>query len=175
MNQHSEETYLQAEQEIRNNNYAEAFRLLNEVLSEDPTAAPAHNSMGWLYKTQFDDYERAENHYLAAIRYDQHYPHAYWNLCYLYTDLERFDDVYELLKKCERIPSLDKSMVAYRKGVMEENRSNITGAIDLYRQAITQTLSDDRIEELKKQIERCEYKLSVDPTLGKKEGLKRFF
>ena len=66
MNANSEELYLEAEADIKNNNYAEAFKKYESILYEEPDSAPAHNSMGWLYKTQFDDYAKAENHFSTA-------------------------------------------------------------------------------------------------------------
>ena len=57
MNANSEELYLEAEADIKNNNYAEAFKKYESILYEEPDSAPAHNSMGWLYKTQFDGAE----------------------------------------------------------------------------------------------------------------------
>jgi tetratricopeptide (TPR) repeat protein len=63
MNANSEELYLEAEADIKNNHYAEAFKKYESILYEEPDSAQAHNSMGWLYKTQFDDYAKAENHF----------------------------------------------------------------------------------------------------------------
>ena len=50
MHIHSEELYLEAEADIKNNNYAEAFKKFESILYEEPDSAPAHNSLGWLYK-----------------------------------------------------------------------------------------------------------------------------
>src|SRR5580692_531241 len=79
MNTNMEELYLEAEADIKNNNYAEAFKKYENILYDEPDSAPAHNSMGWLYKTQFDDYAKAENHFLTAIKCDSFYPHAYFH------------------------------------------------------------------------------------------------
>ena len=70
MNTNSEELYLEAEADIKNNHYADAFKKYESILYDEPDSAPAHNSLGWLYKTQFDDYAKAENHFLTAIRCD---------------------------------------------------------------------------------------------------------
>ena len=63
MNTNMEELYLEAEADIKNNNYAEAFKKYESILYDEPSSAPAHNSLGWLYKTQLDDYGKAENHF----------------------------------------------------------------------------------------------------------------
>ena len=63
-----EQLYLEAEADIRNSNYHEAFEKYETILYEEPGYAPAHNSMGWIYKNQFDNYAKAENHSKASIQ-----------------------------------------------------------------------------------------------------------
>ena len=46
-----EELYLEAEADIKNNNYAEAFKKYETILYEEPGNGPTLNSLGWLYKT----------------------------------------------------------------------------------------------------------------------------
>lgn len=161
MSHHLEEIYLTAELECKNGNYTEAFKLYHEILQEDPTSASAHNSLGWMYKTQFDDYLRAETHYRTAIKANPAYPHAYWNLCYLLTDMERYDEAYKLLKLCESVNTLDKSLLKLRLGILEEQKGDFKQAIKRYKEGLLCAMSDERLEELKKLIERCEYKQSI--------------
>ena len=86
MTTNSEELYLEAEADIKNNNYSEAFKKYESILYEEPDSAPAHNSMGWLYKTQFDDYAKAENHFQTAVKCDPLYPHSYFHIAALLMD-----------------------------------------------------------------------------------------
>jgi len=44
MNANSEELYLEAEADIKNNNYAVAFKKYESILYEEPDSAPAHNA-----------------------------------------------------------------------------------------------------------------------------------
>src|SRR4051794_30853034 len=90
---HVEDLYLESDQAIKNGNFLEAKNLLETILSEEPNYSQPHNSLGWLYRPQFDDYETAENHFLAAIRFNPEYPHPYWNYIYLLTDMERFGEL----------------------------------------------------------------------------------
>ena len=120
MNANSEELYLEAEADIKNNNYAEAFKKYESILYEEPDSAPAHNSMGWLYKTQFDDYAKAENHFLTAMKCDPLYPHAYFHMAALLMDMERFDELRQHLDRCLRVRTIDKSWVYGRCALSEE-------------------------------------------------------
>ena len=74
-----DELYLESEADIKNSLFAEAYHKCESILYEEPKHAPAHNSMGWLLKTQFDDYDRAENHFLTAMRCDPLYPLPYFH------------------------------------------------------------------------------------------------
>src|ERR1043166_747380 len=161
MNSHSEDLYLEAEQAIKDSNFIEAKRIYEEILEEDPRSACTHNSMGWLYKTQFDNYDKAERHYQAAIRYEPSYPHSYWNLAYLYNDLERWDELRALMKQCLSVPTVDKSLIYNRIALMEEQMEHFEKASQCYRKASLLCVSDERLEEFGKAIKRCEYKMEL--------------
>src|ERR1700760_1515716 len=115
MNTSSEELYLEAEADIKNNNYAEAFKKYESILYDEPASAPAHNSLGWLYKTQFDDYVKAENHFLTAMRGDELNAH---------------------LEKCLKVRTIEKSWVYGRYALIEEQKLNFDKAIYFFEKAI---------------------------------------
>jgi hypothetical protein len=73
-----EEIYLEAEADIKSNAFAEAYKKQETILYEEPNYAPAHNSMGWLLKNQFDDLLKAEKHFQAAMKSNPLYPHPYF-------------------------------------------------------------------------------------------------
>src|SRR6187549_1297302 len=93
MTTRTEELFLEAEADIRNSNYPEAFQKYEDILYEEPGYAPAHNSIGWIFKTQFDNYKKAELHFHAAIKADPNYPHPYFHLASLLLDQERFAEL----------------------------------------------------------------------------------
>jgi len=154
MNANSEELYLEAEADIKNNNYAEAFKKYESILYEEPDSAPAHNSMGWLYKTQFDDYAKAENHFFTAIKCDPLYPHSYFHIAALLMDMERFDELRQHLDRCLRVRTIDKSWVYGRFALSEEQRQN-------YEKAILASQNDEKIKDYRQDIERCQMKTEI--------------
>lgn len=164
-----EQLYLEAEADIRGSNYHEAFQKYESILYEEPDFAPAHNSMGWIYKTQFDNYQKAEMHFKAAIQADGLYPHPYFHLASIYIDLERFDDLKRLLDKCLNIITIEKSWVHYRFGLMNEFKSNYDEAIKEYRQAIVFCMNNDKIKEYQADIERCKMKNEIIAEMNKQE------
>jgi tetratricopeptide (TPR) repeat protein len=125
MTSKAEEMYLEAEADIRNSNYHDAFQKHESIIYEEPDFAPAHNSIGWLYKTQFDSYDKAEMHFKAAMKSDPLYPHPYFHLATLYIDLERLDDLKKHLERCLKIVTVEKAWIYYRYGMIEERRVNM--------------------------------------------------
>jgi tetratricopeptide (TPR) repeat protein len=161
MTTNSEELYLEAEADIKNNNYAEAFKKYESILYEEPDSAPAHNSLGWLYKTQFDDYSKAENHFLTAIRCDSLYPHSYFHIAALLMDMERFDELTQHLEKCLKVRTIDKSWVYGRYALMEELKTNFDKSILYFEKAILASQNDDKIKDYKQDIDRCKMKTEI--------------
>ncbi|MFZ1529412.1 MAG: hypothetical protein WAT19_11700 [Ferruginibacter sp.] len=167
----TDELYLESEADIKNNLYAEAYRKCESILYEDPKHAPAHNSMGWLLKTQFDDYDRAENHFLTAMRCDPLYPHPYFHYSTFLTDLERFTDLEKHLERCLAVPTLEKSWIFSKRAIMEELRLHFEAAILNYEKAILSSLMDEKIKGYQEDIERCKLKLGIMKQAGLKGKL----
>ena len=158
MNTNMEELYLEAEADIKNNNYAEAFKKYESILYDEPASAPAHNSLGWLYKTQFDDYGKAENHFMTAMKSDPLYPHPYFHLAALLMDMERWDELGQHLEKCLKVRTIEKSWVYGRYALIEEVKLNFEKAIYFFEKAILSSQNDEKIKDYKQDIERCEMK-----------------
>ncbi|MFL9482083.1 tetratricopeptide repeat protein [Chitinophagaceae bacterium LWZ2-11] len=161
MTEQLEQLYLEAEADIRNNNYHEAFQKHLSIVYDEPDFAPSHNSLGWIYKTQFDDYEKAITHFKAAIRCNPLYPHPYFHLAGTYIDLDRFNDVLDHLAKCIKIATIDKGWVYYRYGMIDEIKGHYEDAIKNYERAILHTMNNDKLSDYKIDIERCRTKLEI--------------
>ena len=156
-----EQLYLEAEADIRNSNYHEAFEKYETILYEEPGYAPAHNSMGWIYKTQFDNYAKSENHFKAAIQADNLYPHPYFHLSSVYFDLDKFDDLKKHLHKCLTVATIEKAWIHYRFGMIEETLCKYDDAIKHYQNAILNSFNNEKITDYKADIERCNTKLEL--------------
>jgi len=161
MNTNMEELYLEAEADIKNNNFAEAFKKYESILYDEPDSAPAHNSLGWLYKTQFDDYAKAENHFQTAMKGDPLYPHPYFHLAALLMDMERFDELNTHLERCLRVRTIEKSWVYGRYALIEELKLNFDKAVFFFEKAILSSQNDEKIKDYKQDIERCEMKTGI--------------
>lgn len=161
MNTQQVEIYLEAENDVANKNYVEAFRKYDSILFEEPASAPTHNSLGWIYRTQMDDYSNAERHYRAAISGDPAYPHAYLNYIILLMDLERFDELEQWAKKAMKVAAVDKAWLYQRLGLVEELKLNFEAAIGYFEKASLLTLSEEKIRCYREDIQRCEEKKTL--------------
>ena len=156
-----EEIYLEAEADIKNNNFAEGLKKYESILYDEPDSAPAHNSLGWLFKTQFDNYAKAENHFQTAIKGDPLYPHPYFHLAALLMDMERFVELKQHLEKCLKVPTIEKSWVYNRYGLMKEINLDLDKAIYYFEKAILSSQNDEKIKDYRQDIERCEAKKEI--------------
>lgn len=157
-----EDLYLQSEQAIREGDLIRAKQLIEQMLLEDPRSAIAHNSMGWFYRVQFEDYRKAEQHYRTALRNNPNYPHAYWNYAYMLMDLERFEDLERLLEQGMERPAIQKTLIFNQLGEMREVQGRFDEALWAYQQAIRRSTKSDQIENLWDAIERVEEKVALD-------------
>jgi tetratricopeptide (TPR) repeat protein len=159
-----EELYLEAEADIKNNDYAEAFKKYESILYEEPNNGPTLNSLGWLYKTQIEDYIKAESYYKACIKSNPLYPHSYYNYATLLTDMERFEELSDHLQSCFRIATIEKSWVYMKLGLMEELKLNFDKAKEYHEKSILVALSDEKIKGYQQNIDRCKLKIQIAET-----------
>jgi tetratricopeptide (TPR) repeat protein len=117
--------------------------------------------MGWLYKTQFDDYAKAENHFQTAVKCDPLYPHSYFHIAALLMDMERMEELTRHLDRCLKVRTIDKSWVYGRYAMMEEQRMDYDKAIHHFESAILASQNDDKIKDFKQDIERCRMKMEI--------------
>jgi len=139
----------------------DALRKYETILYDEPNHAPTHNSLGWIYKTQFDDYKKAEMHFRAAIKSDPKYPHPYFHYAVLLTDMERYEELKKHLDKCLTVATIEKSWVYYRFAIAEELKMNFDAAISCFEKAILNSLNDDKIKDYHQDIERCRKKIEI--------------
>jgi tetratricopeptide (TPR) repeat protein len=145
----------EAEADIKKNAHVDALRKYETILYDEPHHAPTHNSLGWIYKTQFDDYNKAETHFKAAIKSDPAYPHPYFHYAVLLTDMDRYEELKKHLDKCLTISTVDKSWVYYRYAIAAELNMHFDDAINYFEKAILNSLNDEKIKEYQTDIERC--------------------
>ena len=150
-----EDLFYLADKAIDDGNIEDAHRMLEDILMDEPNYGRAHNHLGWLYKYKFSDVAKAERHYKLAIKFSPEYSASYLNYSYLLRDQNRLDEYKDLLEQAKNAKGLTKALLAEEIGTYHELTQNYAHAIAHYREAISFSMNDSSIEELKKHINRC--------------------
>jgi tetratricopeptide (TPR) repeat protein len=74
--------------------------LLNQIISEDKTYAPAYNALGVIYTKRFRLLNQAKDYFQKALMYDMNNPKYSINLGNLYGELGGSDENFDLALKC---------------------------------------------------------------------------
>jgi tetratricopeptide (TPR) repeat protein len=157
-----EDMLLEADELIRNNKIADAVLLLESIINQTPDYGKAYNHLGWIYETKFKDILKAEKMYKQCLAYNPEYPPVYLNLSIALSLLSKYEEQEELLNKALTIPGVEKSGIINELGILYELKLDFNKAIEYYKSAIKQSLSDKNIETYLKSIERCRLKRDFD-------------
>lgn len=156
-----EELFLEAEKALDEGNHREGKRLLQEILAEEPSFGRAHNHLGWIYKTKYQDFKMAEKHYKHALQFNPEYPSTYLNYAFLLRDQHRLDELKTLLEKALKVEGINRCGIYDEYGSLYELKGEYNKAIKMYRMAIRYCLNDSVLEDLRKHIKRCRKKKSL--------------
>lgn len=159
---HLDDKFFEADNLIKDGKIGEASALLHEIITEVPEYGRAHNHLGWIYETKFNDYAKAENHYRAALQFSPEYPPVYYNYSILLSTLGRYNDLEELLKKAEQVPGINKATLSNEYAIMFEAMGRYNDAIQHYKQYIRYSYDNKNVETGKASIERCQTKMAMD-------------
>lgn len=161
---HLDDKFFEADNLIKDGKIGEATALLNEIILEMPEYGRAHNHLGWIYETKFNDYAKAENHYKAALQFSPEYPAVYYNYSILLSTLHRHDDLKDLLEKADKVPGVNKATIQNEYGIMYEALGEYEIAIEHYNQYIRYSYDNKNVETGRNSIDRCKTKMQMaDP------------
>lgn len=153
-----EEIFNQADLDIKDGYYEDAFKKLESILIEDPTYGKAYNHMGWMYETKFRDYGKAEEMYQRALETMPNYPPIYSNYTILLSTLRKFDKLKEVVAKGMTVAGVDHANLYNELGIMHEQSGEYDQAIENYTNCAKQTLSKDTLDRAMASIDRCKQK-----------------
>jgi len=157
-----EDMLLEVDELIRNNKIADAVLLLENIINQTPDYGKAYNHLGWIYETKFKDVLKAEKMYKQCLAYNPDYPPVYLNLSIVLSLLSKFEEQEALLNKALEVPGIEKSGIINELGILYELKLDYNKAIEYYKSAIKQSLSDKNIETYLKSIDRCRLKRDFD-------------
>ena len=145
---------------ISQQNYPEAKKLLNQILSENPNNGKAHSFMGWLYKEE-EDHVFAEKHLKLALQMDPGFSPTYLNYAFLLSVHRRFSELESLLQSAEMISDISKTDIAREWAYFYEDTEQYDLAIEKYKEYALGLYENGLIEKAKEAIVRCKNKLEI--------------
>lgn len=161
MNIDADELFLKADQLIGSEDIVGARSVLNQIIGEYPDYGRAHNHLGWLYEHRLRYFDKAEEHYKAALRFSPDYPASGINYAYFLNVQNRYNELEDHLKKAMNIKGVSQAFVYNELGSVYEMQSKYTDAITLYKKAIQHSLNDENIKSYESSISRVEKKKEI--------------
>src|SRR5438045_3865424 len=137
-----DEWFYEADQNIKDQRYADAMQTLEAILAESPGYGKAYNHLGWLYETKYRDLKKAEEYYRKCLDIEPEYAPVYMNLAVVLSGMEKWKELDELLSKALDTPGVDRAAVYNEYGIMHEMQADYEKAITNYKNAIRYTLKD---------------------------------
>lgn len=156
-----DDKFFEADLLIKENKIGEALQMLTEIITEMPDYGRAHNHLGWIYETKYNDYARAEKHYQAALSYSPEYVAIYYNYAILLSTLGRYDELIALLDRAMAIPGINKATIQNEYGIMYEAQGKYNEAIESYRNYIRFLYDNKLIDQAQESIRRCQNKMNL--------------
>lgn len=161
MSTYTDSLLLEADSLIDGNQIKEAKEFLTQIIQENPDYGRAHNHLAWLYETKLKRFDRAEEHYKAAIKFSPEYPAGWLNYADLLRSLEKYTELESILQQMRKVKGLSKVRVNAETGYMYEKRRMYEEAITAYQEALKESLDNEEVERFKAAIERVKYKSSL--------------
>lgn len=155
------EKFAKADELIKEKLYSDALQALNEIIEEDPTFGKAYNHLGWLYETQFKEYDKAENCYRQAVLYEPNYTAGYINYIYLLSTLNRYDDLKTVLADAEKVTGMNRANINYEYALMYEMTGALDTAVEYYKKAIIASTENSKLQLYKDALERIKLKKEI--------------
>ena len=152
-----EKYLLEAEKLIYENKIEEGFRIMKDLLYEEPGYGSLHNHLGWayMYYTALDG--MAELHLKMAIKFNSEFAPAYQHLGTLLICTARYDDALGYLETALTKFSANRTIVLEKIASVYELKKDYTKAIRTYKEALASTAGFDATTYTEA-IKRCRKK-----------------
>lgn len=152
------EKYLvEAEKLIYENRIEEGFRIMNDLLYEEPGYGSLHNHLGWAYMYYSSADARAELHLKMAIRFNTEFAAAYQHLGTLLIRSGRYEEALEYLEKGLTKFNANRTTFLEKIASVYELKRDYTKAIRVYKEALASTSGFDAATYTEA-IKRCRNK-----------------
>jgi tetratricopeptide (TPR) repeat protein len=155
-----ENKYLESDSLIKQGDFIGAKSILESLIFDYPKSGMVHNSLGWLYRTQMENYKQAAEHFKASINFDPEYPHSYFNYAYMLLDLDDPKGARQVLDKAFSSRSVNKPKLRYELARVYEYEGDWDKAMEYYRLAMNSSINNELLSDIERDMERCQRKIA---------------
>jgi len=149
---------VEAERLIIEQQIDSGLNILNGLLYEEPGYGNLHNHIGWAHLYYTLNYEQAEVHLKAAIRFQPDFHAPYLHLGTLYYRQVRYAEAIDILSTGSTKPYANKTTMLDMIGQSYEMQREFKMAIRAYREAMLSTLASHEMNIYSESIKRCRKK-----------------
>lgn len=156
-----EERFLHADMLIEKGEIAEAKKMLEEIINDEPDYGRAHNHLGWIIRNNFSDYERAGYHLRLAVKFAPDYPAGYLNYARLLMEMSEFEKLEAVARKALEVKGMNKAYAMYFLAVATEMTAGPQKAVEYLKAAREAAIDEQMFNFINGEIKRVKGKLST--------------
>ncbi len=156
-----DEWFYEADQNIKEQRFADAMQTLEAIVADSPNYAKAYNHLGWLYETKYRDLAKAEKMYRKCLELEPEYAPVYLNLAVVLSGMNNWTELKKILGKALQVPGVDKAAVYNEYAIMCELKCDYEKAIEYFKKAVRFTLKDANLDSYYNGIKRCRTKQEI--------------
>ncbi len=134
--------------------YAEARRLLEQVLEAEPSHGVAHGMMGWICWALLDDHERALVHFRCAVRWAPGHVNTWMHYLNLLAGDAREEELHATFQRALAVPGIDRAAVHALVAAYLERTGRRDQAVVQYRYALMAATTAGGEQEYRAQLRR---------------------
>ncbi len=157
---HIDRLYLNARDMLNENKAPESVEVLIEILCEDPCYARAHTMLGHIYSNILVNLERAEKHYLLALKYAKGYPYVVSEYARHLLDCNKTSELILFVDEHRNQLGVDQALLHLLKGNALEMKGHLHKAIKCYKLAKIIGLNIDFVRNVDHHMDRVKMKMS---------------
>lgn len=156
-----EARFLHADTLIERGEVAEAKAILEEILQDEPDYGRAHNHLGWIIRTRFSDFDKAEYHMRLAVKFAPEYPGAHFNYARILMEIGAYDKLIDVAQNALKVKGIEKAYLYHFLAVGKEMTVGPQEAIKYLKRARDEALSEEFTTFINSELRRVKSKMTT--------------
>jgi tetratricopeptide (TPR) repeat protein len=156
-----EKKFLEATAWSDKSDFAEARKILLDIITENSDFPNTYGYLGWIYSSKFSDDIQAEYYFKKGIEIGSHYLPTYYVYIGFLLERGRTDDAKKLLVELEKKPTASWYEIYVDYALIYEIEGKFGMAIKFYEKASQKSLNNEALNKTLESITRCRKKRAM--------------